>query len=151
MLVDPAPGELHQEPSSLVTQNTCTTKPQSTNHATQCNSCLYLYHNKLVGFVLHDKEHTMPITLVPELCCLIIGSGREDNSKFRLLDLISFLKISDYDFFQANFFSQLYFYEKETDGCWLSISAVFHSDRTSQSSTRSPPQNHINNNHIITL
>lgn len=115
---------------------------------TQCNSCLYLYHNKLVGFVLHDKEHTMPITLVPELCCLIIGSGREDNSKFRLLDLISFLKISDYDFFQANFFSQLYFYEKETDGCWLSISAVFHSDRTSQSSTRSPPQNHINNNHI---
>lgn len=24
---------------------------------TQCNSCLYLYHNKLVGFVLHDKEH----------------------------------------------------------------------------------------------
>lgn len=64
---------------------------------TQCNSCLYLYHNKLVGFVLHDKEHTMPITLVPELCCLIhvIGSGREDNSKFRLLDLISFLKISD--------------------------------------------------------
>lgn len=118
----------------------------------QCNSCLYLYHNKLVGFVLQEKKHTMPITLVPELCCLIIARLRT-RGQFKVLSF-GFDQFSQ-DFrlrlFQAIFFSQLYFYQKETDGCLLSISAVFHSDRTSQSSTRSPPQNHINNNHIITL
>lgn len=105
-------------------QNTCTTKPQSTNHSTmnshavtffktwtlyffksskymhvsksgwfelpiynlnyQCNSCLYLYHNKLVGFVLQEKEHTMPITLVPELWCLIIARLRT-RGQFKVL------------------------------------------------------------------
>lgn len=70
----------------------------------QCNSSLYLYHNKLVGFVLQDKEHTMLLTLVPELGCLRLRDERT-TSKFSVLDLINFLLF----YFQPNFSSQVYF------------------------------------------
>lgn len=78
----------------------------------QCNSSLYLYHNKLVGFVLQDKEHTMLLTLVPELGCLRLRDERT-TSKFSVLDLINFLLF----YFQPNFSSQVYFNQRITDGC----------------------------------
>lgn len=37
-----------------------------------------------MGFVLQEKEHTMPITLVPELCCLIIARLRT-RGQFKVL------------------------------------------------------------------